>query len=588
MKNKIINQKIKSVFLFAVFIILITPNHANAAIEYAENFKAYLENENLRTDNNAPLFKDDILAFYKARNFEPIWFDKKAQNKKDITKYKNAIINQAYENALEASDYQFNILTDKTQNTKNPNVVFKTEWMLTNTVMHYINDIRTGRIEPHKFDSMIFTLPQHRALDKRAADFLNARNPEKVLKSFAPTQSEYVALRDKLKKYRKIADQGGWPSIIIKKDTLIYPGEAHQSIPQIRERLTIDFHEYDGKMPKSIWIDKAQIATEEIADRIAHKNLATDEKDKQIAQNDPALVYDAKLAQKVAEFQYFHGKKADAVIGPETIGALNESVETHIDKIMLSMERWRWMPDDMGKKHVRVNIPAFYAHAIKNGKTQFFMPVIVGEVAHQTPVFSSVIKNVKIHPDWTSPDSISERYVIPKIQKNPGVIDALGYQLQSKATGEIVPWSDINIESLDKINLANYQFRQKPGNKNALGLARFSIENNYAIFMHGTPSQNLFNEDDRTYSSGCIRLEDPLTMANFLLNDEGMSKSEVETLYMLEDGEHPDTTYLDLKEDVPVHLLYMTAWIDNGGHLHFADDVYGRDKKLKQALKRLN
>lgn len=557
-----------------------------ANLDYAENFKAYLENESLKTLGHEPLYEDDLLNFYKARDFKPVWFDEDNDKIRDIKKFQKIISEQAYINGLEPGEYKFQkILKTKTPET-GKDYLFEREWMLTNTVMHYINDIRTGRLKPHQYDSMIFTLPQHRALDKHTAKFLKARNPEKYLKSLAPQQAEYKQLREKLESYRKIEKNGGWPNVALKQT--LYPGEANKSVPQIRARLEASSQKYDGQLPKGIWIDKAQLAIEELVDRITHQNLVTDPKDEKIAAQNPAHVYDGRLAKRVAEFQYFHGKKADGVIGPETIEALNAPVKTKIDKIKLAMERWRWLPDDLGRKHVRVNIAAFYARAVENGKDQFVMPIIVGQVVHQTPVFSSVIKNVKIHPDWTSPDSIASRYVIPKIQKNPGVVHRLGYQIQNKQTGEFVSWDKINVKNLHKINLANYQFRQKPGNRNALGLARFSIENDYAIFMHGTPDDKLFNEDDRNYSSGCIRVENPLVMAHFLLNDQGISRRELEDLYLLKDNEFPDTTYINLKENVPVHLMYMTAWIDQKGYLHFADDAYGRDEKLKTALKKSN
>lgn len=572
-------------FIASIFLIatLSTPLQVEASTDFSDNFKAYLDNTSIKALKDAPLYKDDILSFYEARDFEPVWYDDNNRELEDINGFKELIYEQAYLNGLEPADYPFEAILKIQAPTGD--AMFEREWMLTNTLMHYINDIRTGRIKPHKYDSMIFTLPQHRALDERAAKLIEAWNPEKYLVSLAPPQTEYKRLREKLALYRAIAEDGGWPKVSMPSGTLLYPGDAHESVPQIRRRLEAAYHEHDGYLPDGIWIDQSQLATEELADRIIHQGLKTDEADMQLINQDPALLYDGALAKKVAEFQYFHGKKADGVVGPETMAVLSHPIETHIDKIKFAMERWRWLPDDLGEKHVRVNIAAFYARAVQDGEDQFVMPIIVGKVAHQTPVFSSVIKNVKIHPDWTSPDSISDRYVIPKIQKDPSVVHTLGYEAIYRSNGQVIPWEDLTLEAL---NTRDFIFRQKPGNKNALGLARFSIENNYAIFMHGTSSVQLFNEDDRHFSSGCVRLENPLIMAHFLLNDQGMSKSELEDLYLLDDDEFPETTYVNLKEDVPVHLMYMTAWVDQAGHLHFADDIYSRDSQLKESLKELN
>lgn len=569
-------------FLASLMLMPFSISYASSDIE--EHFEQRLHNISAEILGGAPLYKDDLIAFYEARHFKPVWLNEDNRELEDIQELKGLIYDQAILNGLEPDDYEFEEALNLTPSELNNNFLDR-EWRLTNTVMHYINDIRTGRIKPHKYDSMIFTLPQHRALDKRMAKLIKTSKPEKYLESLPPQQPEYKKLRSKLSAFREIAEQGGWQKINAPHGTVLYPGEAHNVILKVRMRLENAYKAYDGQLPEDIWLDDSRLPTEALADRIEHQDLESDQKDEAQAERNPALLYDGKLAKRIAEFQYFHGKKADGVIGPETLAALDTPVEERINQIKLSMERWRWLPDNLGRKHVRVNIAAFYARAVENGQDQFVMPIIVGKVAHQTPVFSSVIKNVKIHPDWTSPDSIAGRYVIPKIQNNPGIVHHLGYQAISKQNGQVVPWTSITPASL---NTRDYIFRQKPGRKNALGLARFSIENDYAIFMHGTPSQSLFNEDNRNFSSGCVRLENPLVMAHFLLNDQGISKRELEDLYYLDDGEFPDTTYVDLKEDVPVHLMYMTAWVDQKGHVHFADDAYGRDKKLKQALARLN
>ncbi len=563
-------------YIKLLLIAVIIPTHSHAKTDHAKDFQTFLESQTLKSLNKTPVYKDDLLKFYELRAYKPVWYNQENTETRNMDDIQNIIAQQAHINGLDPQEYFFEEILKSNISGNN---MFEREWMLTNTIMHYINDIRTGRIKPHSYDSKIFLLPQKRALNIHVAKLLEAKDMEEYLESLVPPHLEYAQLRDKLAQYRDIVENGGWQSVDF--EGLLYPGESNKAVPQIRARLEAAFHEYDGRMPDNIWIDDAQLSAEEISDRVVHQNLATDSEDKKLAAENASYAYDGKLAKKVAEFQYFHGKKADGVVGPQTIKALNTTLDQHIDKIKLAMERWRWLPDDLGNKHVRVNIAAFYVRAVKNKQDQFVMPVIVGKVAHQTPVFSSVIKNVKIHPDWTSPDSIANRYVIPKIKKNPSVIYKLGYQAINKRNGQVVPWEGLTLASL---NTQDLRFRQKPGNKNALGLARFSIENNYAIFMHGTPDETLFNEDDRTYSSGCIRLEDPLKMAHFLLNDEGMSRKELEDLYLLNDGEFPDTTYVDLKNDVPVHLMYMTAWMDQQGNLHFADDVYGRDKKLKSAL----
>lgn len=565
-----------SLFFFC-FLVFTSSAGAQASEDLGRDFQTYAEKIGAKSKIDGRVIDKNILEFYKNRNFEPIWFNFKGSwlsgagdEKRDFDEDLDVIRTVAYAHGLDPDRYD--VYSDL-----NENDIFAQEWARTDTVLRFINDLSSGSIEPQIFDPQIFLPPKQHNPVKTLEGYFSTWSRENYLQDIAPQHPEYKRLLKALAHYRSLEQGGGWPILELKSGTLIYPGQYHEAIPQVEARLGNEFHEFDGQLPEQIWQDRAQIDGADF-DKIILKNKT--EKGQGRNGNSKAQ-YTKKLAKKIMEFQYFHGQVADGVIGPDTIAALNTPVEARIEQIRLAMERWRWLPRNLGEKHIRVNIAAFYARAVENGEDQFVMPIIVGQVAHQTPVFSSFIKNVKIHPDWTSPDSIAERYVIPKIQNDPAVVYRLGYQAIDRQSGEVVPWEYIHPASL---NTRDYIFRQRPGNKNALGLARFSIENDYAIFMHGTPSVELFNHDRRTFSSGCIRLENPLLMAHFLLHDQGISKSKLEDLYYLDEGEFPETTYIDLKKDVPVHLTYMTAWVDQQGHLHFADDVYGRDDKLADAL----
>ena len=532
----------------------------------------------------SPTYDAEIRTFYKARSFEPVWFSQNGEALKDVSEIEQAVHEHAYLNGLDAQEYNFQSINK--QEAENEQKQHKREWMLTNAVMHYLQDIQAGRIEPSRYDEKIFRPAPKPELAKSAAELLEARDYLSYLATVEPQQDEYQALKDKLVDFRGVEQEGGWPEIDLKPGTVVEPGESHEVIPQVRARLENGFHMFDGDLPKGVWLDQGEEAMQALNEKL--DKMKDDQDSQKEAKENAELVLDADLARKIAEFQYTHGQKIDGVIGPNTIKAMNVPAEQRIDQMTLAMERWRWLPDDLGDKHVRLNIAGFYVRAVENGKDEFVMPIIVGQVAHQTPVFSSRITNIKFNPDWTAPDSIAERYLIEKIQNDPSVIDKLGYQVQKKSNGEIIPWSKINIENLDKIDLDSYQFRQKPGEENALGLARFSIENDYAIFMHGTPKTHLFDEGNRTFSSGCIRVEDPLQMSKFLLEEEGISHSKIEDLYYVKPGEDADTDIVDIKRDIPVYLTYMTAWVDQQNGIHFTDDIYGRDQKLERSLAELN
>ena len=506
--------------------------------------------------------------FYKQRNYQPVWFDADGDSLEDVAKFANAVQTSALENGLNPADYRFDpILAEKDPMVR--------DWKITNLIMSYMDDLSAGRIDPKTYDSMIFMQQENEYVDVHMANILKDWSPEKYLQKIEPQQSEYKNMKQALVNLRDTAREGGWPQIQA-TDVVVYPGGFNPVIAEVRARLA--GQDYDGVLPKGSWVDEGQIDGDSLKEAVKTAPEPDDPAVQADAEKDN--IYDAALARKVAEFQYMHGKKTDATIGPDTIAAMNVPVEQRIEQLKYAMERWRWFPDNLGEKHVLVNIAGYYVRAVENNQTAFTMPIIVGEVAHQTPVFSSVIKNVKLHPDWVATDSIARRYLIDKIQNNPAVISQLGYQLQ-RNDGTVVPWESVSLSQLDDLDLGQYRFRQKPGKYNALGLARFSIENDYAIFMHGTPSGGLFNEDARTFSSGCIRVQDPLKMAKFLLKDNAdYSESRLEEMYNLGENDHPDTTFMDLDTDVPVYLTYSTAWVDDGGNIHFSDDVYGRDEKL--------
>ena len=525
-----------------------------------------------------------LKKIYTENDFELLWSENEA------AALNKALRNAAENNGLNPAEYQTAFDKDYTH---------QDEIRGAEKLIAYVKDVKTGRVRPQDVDPKIFLPPQPIDWENVFSEMTGRGNPDKKLAAFEPPHKNYKILKqayNDLRNEKKVR-----ANITLPKDVIVRPGDTHEAIRTIRAFLDESPFKYDGKLPNDLWTDDGRIKNgdfNKVVDKKevknAEKTLEAEAKEKKKAEKQKSakaenknykdIFYDETLARRVAEFQYRHGLKTDGVIGPETLSAMRWGNEDRRNKIAYAMERWRWLPDDLGAKHVFVNIAGYYVSAHENGKEVFTMPIIVGEVAHQTPVFSSVIENVKLHPDWTAPDSIAQRYLIDKIQNNPAVINRLGYQLINTNTGNAVPFSSVGIGNLDNINLANYQFRQKPGRNNALGMARFSIKNNMAIFMHGTPSENLFDKDNRVFSSGCIRVEEPFEMAWFLLKNTGISQSELRRKYELSENEHPDTTFMDLKDDVPVHLTYMTAWVDQGETVNFTEDIYGRDEDLAQMI----
>lgn len=291
--------------------------------------------------------------------------------------------------------------------------------------------------------------------------------------------------------------------------------------------------------------------------------------------------FDDALKQATIVFQKRHGLDPDGVVGRATRAALNVSVESRIAQIMLNMERWRWMPDDLGERHVLVNIPAFSLQGIENGRIRTEMRVVVGKEYRRTPVFSDRISYLELNPFWYVPPKIAANDVLPKILADPTYVTSAGFSV-------LDGWG-ANAQTLDPAAIEwsvlgpgkfPYKLRQNPGPQNALGRVKFMFPNKHDVYLHDSPARELFGRTLRTFSSGCIRVERPLDLAAFILDDQaGWRRADIEQAIT-----GKDTRIVRLDTPVPVHLTYFTAWSSEDGTVNFRQDIYGRDSALAKAL----
>ena len=490
----------------------------------------------------------NLYQFYKKRGFIPVWYSSDGSPKRHFLPFISALT-QAVDEGLEANDYPFATLAAKRMVGASLPVLAGQELVLTDTIMHYMSDLYGGRVNPSRVFPLLFLLPKNIDLAPQMEQVLKL-SPDDLPGFFSdlgPDHSDYTRLREALGQYRTFAQSGNW--LPIPSGTAIKPGATDSRIPAIRQRLL-----------RLGWIR---------------------------GQNDPSsylakdTAYKPDMAEAIRQFQRYQGTEDDGIIGARTLQALNIPVGERIGQIKIAMESWRWLPENLGEKYVFVNIPGFYAKGVEDGKTMIRTPVIVGEVAHETPAFSSYITNVKFYPDWSVPDSIARRYVLEKIRNNPGAIDSLKYELYKH--NDLVSWDEL--ANLNGDNFPPYSFRQAPGPANALGLVRFSVDNDYSIYLHDTPDHTLFKKTIRTFSSGCIRVDKQAELAVFLLDGQSdLSREEIMEKFNVVAGQELKTQLVKLENPVPVHIVYMTAWVDEEGNVHFENDIYGRDRKLKQAL----
>lgn len=292
---------------------------------------------------------------------------------------------------------------------------------------------------------------------------------------------------------------------------------------------------------------------------------------------DPAsTVFDERLDAAVRSFQHRHGLNPDGVVGPATLAALNVPVEARIDQLRVNLERARWLADAVARRYVAVNAAGALAYLIEDGRVAFETRVIVGTTATRTPTFSAAIRHIELNPTWTVPPGIVGE-VLARIRRDAGYLGREGIRVLDGA-GRVVDPGRIDFSRYTARTFP-YVFRQEPGPANPLGVVKFVFPNQYHVYLHDTPSRELFEREERLFSHGCIRVQDPLRLAELVLDSPEWTREA------LRDAVTAGTTrVIPLPRPMPVLILYWTAAADLHGELHFYRDVYGRDPPLLRAL----
>ena len=500
-----------------------------------------------------PEFKDHeklVRLFYRDRNYRLAWF-KNGELVPQADKFME-VISRAEDEGLDPNDYKlkdFNQMYKAYQDTKDEAAKEKQQKeldiALTASYFHYGTDYYKGLVNPKKNENISWKVKKNKIkLNKALETILKERESKYPYYEFAPLHPQYDRLRAALKKYRGLHQEfGEWPTVgEVKKLGL---NESSLHVATIRKRLLI---EYDPKKART------------------YK-----------AHND--TVFDASLEQLVKKFQALNGVKADGVVGPATVKLMNIPLEDRIDQLIINMERWRWIPKKFEDKYIFVNIPEYTMHVVEDKKEVLTMKVIVGKELNSTPIFSDKLEYVVFSPYWNVPKSIVENEIKPAMLRNPNFIESQDMEIvsgQGKNLKRISPHS-IDWNSVTAKNF-KYLIRQRPGPKNALGLVKFIFPNTFNVYLHDTPYDKLFNQDQRGFSHGCVRVERPAELAEYLLQ----GYSEWKPGKINEAMNTKDEQWVTLKEKVPVYIVYFTSWVQDNGEVLFYQDLYGHDKKLKK------
>lgn len=412
--------------------------------------------------------------------------------------------------------------------------------VLTATYVALGQDLLTGQVDPTRVSQDWHIKPTAAQVDSALARFLSDRRFDLSVTQMRPEYDEYKALQKQLARYRSIVAKGGWQPVPDGK--AIEPGDRApvERLTALRDRLRVEGYTGagGGAQPDSAATDATRRSGQAPAAGTA--------------------LYDPALAGAVAQFQREHGIVVDSALGKETLASLNVPATYRLGQIAANMERYRWMPRSLGAKYVFVNVPAFRLEAYEEGKEALEMKVIVGAEYEDrnTPVFSDSMQYVVFRPYWNATDDIMEKELWPKVESDPTFLERNDYEIVTEG--------------------GKQRIRQRPGDKNALGLVKFMFPNDFAIYMHDTPENALFAKDVRAFSHGCIRLEKPVEMAEWVL---GWPAAKIE------DAMHngPDNQRVNLPKKVPVYIVYFTTFLRDG-RLYFGNDLYGRDHELVQAV----
>lgn len=522
------------VIIALMLVVAAAPVRAGDNESIAEAIKAFITSGPEKIGNEADderMFQ--IFTYYQERNFKPIWTrDSGAKGK---ARALLAALKQADEDGLEPTDYNIKDIEERIASI-NPEELAELDLLMSMTFAIYARDLSQGRVKPAAVtrDNAIVShgLGTLSLLDgAEDADELPA-----YIASLRPHTPRYDRLKKALGDYRKIVAAGGWPTIPAAGGPL-KPGATSKQVEALRRRL------------------------------LASGDLAK-------ADAGEGDTYDDKLVAAVKRFQARHGRHADGVVGPSTLKALNVSAQHRVRQMIINLERRRWMRDDFGKFYVFVNLADQELKVVRNTKTIHTTPVVVGKPFHATPVFSALMTYAVINPYWNVPPSIANKEYLPKLRRDPSVLARQNIQVLS---GNTV----ISPAGIDWTNMRRmpYRLRQQPGAKNALGRIKFMFPNRFNVYIHDTPAKSLFAREQRYFSHGCIRAKDPLVLGSFLLKDSGYSLSRIKAVVAT--GKR---TIVTLKRKIPVHITYLTAWVNKDGTVNFRDDIYGRDAKLIAAL----
>ncbi len=479
-----------------------------------------------------------IPAVYERRDYAPAWVsDASADAVMEAIRY-------SYDQGLDPDDYHWQAIKDLRNRVAagaGPEAAAQLEILLTDAVVRLAYHASFGKVVPGELDP-------NWNFDRRLhipdpvtelGNVIGTTDLRSAIREHFDAPVFYHRLREGLARYRQIAAEGGWPTV--PPGPTLKLGMTSDRVVTLRERLQ---------------------RTGDLADAPA---------------DDPGL-FDATIKQAVITFQDRHGLGPDGAVGPATLAALNVTAEQRIDQIRVNLERIRWVYRELPSDYVITDIAGFHVYLVRDGEFVWQARAQVGKPYRNTPVFRDYIRYLEFNPTWTVPPTILREDILPRLKRDPGYLAERNMEVltfsRQPVDASTIDWQSVSADHFP------YLLRQGPGPDNALGRVKFMFPNAHAVYIHDTPSKGLFARSERTFSSGCIRVERPFELAELVLDDP--ARWDPQGIQQVLDSMR--TQRVNLKEPLPVLILYWTAEADAQGRVHFRKDVYGRDAPVLEAL----
>ncbi|MBC7641389.1 MAG: L,D-transpeptidase family protein [Flavobacterium sp.] len=480
---------------------------------------------------------NQVLEFYKNRDYQFAWFNKTGMTHAVPNFYNrmqnyNADFDDATFKNPELDTLVSEIKTDKNDFKYQRKRISNLEIMLTTTFFKYSKKVYGGiEKNPKNLDWFI---------PRKKKNYQVLLNDLIITKDFTntnePVNVYYNRLKSKLKQYRFIQKNGGFAKIITSKKA-INLNETDSCLVKVKQHL---FQTNDLK------------------------------------KNDKSIIFNTDLQNAIINFQNRSGIEPSGILNSKTINELNISVDFRIKQMMVNLERLRWMPENVEKNYLLVNIPEYKLHVFENAKPIWETNVVVGKEGKQTTIFRGNISKIILNPYWNVPTSIINKEILPALKRNRNYLTK--NNMEVVAGGQVINPKTINWNKYSK-NIP-YEIRQKPGKDNSLGKMKFLFPNSYSIYLHDTPAKDLFDRNKRDFSHGCIRVENPEKLAIYLLkNNPSWSQQSIDKVLV-----SSDETEIVVKPTIPVYITYFTAWVDSKGNLNFRKDIYDLDDELAKEI----